>query len=150
MKRSKAGQKLNPIIAKETEPIYRRDPKRYERLIIWVWHNQRIGWPDEAIANALRMADAYLDVAPNWWAYLTKVLPKAKAAAHEQESNEFKQGDLNSFKSIMKEIVAGLGGTTAPEVSRVVDNGPTERGVGLEAAAPSRQAGEKNCLSKKR
>jgi hypothetical protein len=108
MNQSKAGRKLSPIIAQETDAIYRRNPERYQRLCLWVWTNQKAGWPDEAIANALRMASPYLDQAPSWWAYLTKLLPKAKAQAHEQENDAFKTGELNSFAAILKSIVTGL------------------------------------------
>ena len=90
MIQSKAGRKLNPLIAVHTARIYGRDPIRYKNLILWVWRHQRLGWPDEAIANCLVMADDYLDDAPDWFAYLTKLLPKAKAKAFEQESDNHK------------------------------------------------------------
>lgn len=90
MNTSKPGKKLSPIIAVHTAEIFGRDPIRYKNLILWVWRHQRLGWPDEAIAQCLVMADAHLDDAPDWFAYLTKILPKAKAKAFEQESDNHK------------------------------------------------------------
>ena len=93
MNQSKAGKKLNPIIARETAPIYARNPRRYQRLCLWVWHQQRIGWPDEAIADALSAAAPWIDGAKDWWLYLTFLLPKAKGQATEAESTQHKAGD---------------------------------------------------------
>ena len=102
---SKAGRKLNVIIARETAPIFARDPARYKRLCGWVWWAQKHGWQDEVIANALHTATNYLDAAPNWWAYLTKLLPKAKAAVVGEESDRHKNevGQIASdFVEFMK------------------------------------------------
>jgi len=91
---SKPGQKLNPIIAQWTAPIYKRDPVRYQRLCLWVWKQQNEGWPDEAIAECLKMADPAIDAVGNWWPYITKLMPKAKGRAAETESDEHKRGDM--------------------------------------------------------
>ena len=80
MKQSKAGAKLSPIIAKETAPIYNRNKRRYARLCLWVLHQQRVGWPDEAIAGALCGARPYIDGAKDWWLYLNFLLPSEMAS----------------------------------------------------------------------
>ena len=105
MRQSKAGKTLNPIIAALTAPIYEYDPIRYRRLILWVWTQQQAGWPDEAIAKALELAKPHIHQASNWWPYLTKLLPKAKAQAVATESDQYKKSDLTSLKSILREIV---------------------------------------------
>ena len=91
----KPGKKLtDPSLKAVTDKIYKRDPKRYQRLIHWVWFNQKAGWSNGAIREALSMADEYLDQAPEWWAYLQKVLPKGAGRASEKVSDEHKRADM--------------------------------------------------------
>ena len=94
MQNSKAGKKLAPIIAAQTAPIYKTDPRRYQRLCQWVWWAQSNGWPDEAIAEALRMSQPAIHGADDFWRYLTKLLSKAKGRAHEDESAAHKSADM--------------------------------------------------------
>ena len=106
MHNSPAGKKLNPLIAEQTAKIYNRDPVRYKFLIRWVWVQQKAGWPDEAIAEALRLPADHLDWAANPWAYLTKLLAKGKGRASEQESQNYKTevGKLaDEFVEFMKQ-----------------------------------------------
>jgi hypothetical protein len=90
MNQSKAGRKLNPLIAAQTALIYQSDPIRYKRLITFVWHCQKQGWPDEAIAEALKLAQPGIHAADSWWKYLTSLLKKAKGRATEAESTRYK------------------------------------------------------------
>jgi len=90
MEQSKPGTKLSPQLKAVVEPIYRRDPKRYQRLCQFVWTMQKQGWPDEAIAHCLKLADPHLDHLTSWWAYLVKRMPLGKARASEQESDKHK------------------------------------------------------------
>lgn len=104
MNNSKPGQKLTPSLKAIVEPIYRRNPKRYARLILWIWHHQRLGWEDEAIGEALRLAGPHLDMADDYWKYLTSLMRKAKAAAVAKESDNHKSADM----AIAKEFVEFL------------------------------------------
>jgi hypothetical protein len=90
MRQSKAGKKLTAELAAVSGPIYARDPVRYKRLIRWIWQAQATGWPDEAIAEAMKLADAGLDQATDWWSYLTFLLSKAKGRVSEAESDMHK------------------------------------------------------------
>ena len=90
MNQSKAGKKLAPIIAAQTLPIYESNPQRYQRLCQWVWHCQKSGWPDEAIAEALKLSQPAIHGAANWWSYAYSLLAKAKGRATETESTRYK------------------------------------------------------------
>jgi len=90
MQQSKPGIKLNPLIASKTTPIFEADPKRYQRICRWVWTQQKRGWPDEAIAEALSLAGTNIHRADSWWKYLTALLPKGKGRAAEIESTRHK------------------------------------------------------------
>ena len=105
MQQSKAGKKLNPLIAVHTAKIYSHNSERYKTLCRWVWTQQKAGWPDEAIAKALELANPNIHQATNWWSLLTHLLPKAKAEAVAIESDQYKKSDLTSLKSILREIV---------------------------------------------
>ena len=87
---SKPGAKLNPDLKLAVDAIYKRDPVRYTAIARWVWWAQKQGWPDEAIAEACRMAEPAIHAVNQWWPYLTKLMPKAKARATETESNDYK------------------------------------------------------------
>ena len=102
MNQSKAGRKLNPIIAAQTLPIYESNPQRYQRLCQWVWHCQKSGWPDEAIAEALRMSQPTIQGSLDWWSYLTSLLSKAKGRAHEDESAAHKSADMAIVTDMME------------------------------------------------
>lgn len=90
MQVSPPGKKLNPRISVHTAAIYARDPVRYKNLCRWVWTQQKIGWPDEAIAECLRLGNSHIDKAENWWKYLTALVKKAKGRASEQEARKHK------------------------------------------------------------
>lgn len=81
----------NPELKALLDRIYKRDPVRYQRLIQWVWTERKVGWSEGALIETLKMADPYLDVAPNWWAYCTKLLPKATGRDNEKKAAELKQ-----------------------------------------------------------
>jgi hypothetical protein len=104
VRHSTPGRKLNPLIARLTAPIYARNPERYNNLCRWVWHMQRQGWPDEAIAECLRMCDSRIDQAGNWFGYLTSQMPKAKGRAFEDESRQTKK-ELGAIASEFVEFL---------------------------------------------
>lgn len=89
-----AGRKLEPGLRAVIDKIYRRDPVRYKRVIVWVKRCQKLGWKDEAIREAATMGDSFIDGAPNWFAYLTKLLPKAAGRTSETKSDEHKSADM--------------------------------------------------------
>ncbi len=105
MHNSPAGRKLNPLLSNLTAPIYARNPVRYKSIARFVWHYQKVGWPDEAIAEAFRLAGESIHMADNWWAYCAKLLPKAKGQASEAESESYKTevGQIaNEFMEFVK------------------------------------------------
>jgi hypothetical protein len=104
MKRSKPGKALAPVIKVWTDRIYYRDIDRYDKLCLWVWVKQKDGWEDEAIAKALSLAETQIDKVENWRNYLDKLLPKAKGRATEDESEQYKKGDLTKVKAILKKL----------------------------------------------
>jgi hypothetical protein len=90
MKISKAGKALDPELKKACDKIYLHDPIRYTAIARWVWWAQKQGWSDEAITECFKMAEPSIHAAHDYWSYLTKLLPKAKGRAVEQESNHHK------------------------------------------------------------
>ena len=110
MQESKPGKKLNPLLARYTLPIYTSDPIRYQNIARFVWHCQKQGWPDEAIAAAFELAGEKIHVAANWWSYLFSLLPKAKGRASEAEAQSHKTevGRLaDDFLAFVKQRRAG-------------------------------------------
>lgn len=104
MNQSKPGAKLNPELKAAVDAIYQHDTMRYCGIARWVWWCQMHGWPDEAIAEACRMANPNCHAVRQWWPYLTKMLPKAKARATATESDNHKRADM----AIVSEFVAFL------------------------------------------
>lgn len=94
MNHSKAGKALKPLIAEQTAKIYQTDKRRYNQLIYWVWLQQKQGWPDEAIAEALKLSQPGIHEAYSWWKYLTSLLKKAKGRASEAEATAHKSADM--------------------------------------------------------
>jgi len=106
MNHAKAGKKLSPIIAAHTAPIYATNPMRYQRLCRFVWHCQKSGWPDEAIAEALKMSQPAIHGAVNWWSYVYSLLGKAKGRATEDESAKHKSADMALVTDMMEFLKA--------------------------------------------
>jgi len=104
LQHSAPGKKLNPLISAHTARIYAVNPVRYKSICRFVWHYQKAGWPDEAIAGAFELAGESIHMADNWWAYCAKLLPKAKGRASEQESQLHK----TEFGQIAGEFVEFL------------------------------------------
>ena len=102
--KSKPGQKLSPELNAVILPIYKRDPVRYARLCLWVWRQQKYGATDESIIKAVELAGERIHMAPDWFAYLTKLMPKASARAHEEENDGYKKADLTQVGAIMRKI----------------------------------------------
>lgn len=90
MQNSKPGSKLTPALKAAADVLYEHDSMRFAALARWVWWAQKQGWPDEAIAEALKMAMPAVIKIDTWWPYLTKLLPKAKGRASETESAKHK------------------------------------------------------------
>ena len=105
VQQAKPGKKLSEIIKPWTDRIYERDKERYNGLCRWVWHQQKAGWPDEAIAKALQMANSNIDQSGDWWKYLTAMMPKAKGKATAEESDGYKKSDLTSVRAILRKII---------------------------------------------
>lgn len=104
-------QKLDPELAVVSGRIYGSDPVRYARLIVWIKRQQKYHCSDESIKICLQLAEPYIARAPDWWAYLTKLMPKASARASEAANNRYKKSDpaeswknlLSSFQKWVKE-----------------------------------------------
>jgi len=110
MQYSTPGKKLASCISVHTAVIYARDPVRYKNLCRWVWTQQRIGWADEAIAEALRLGGPNLLHADDWWRYLTSLLKKANGRANESQAQKHKSevGYIaNEFIEFLKARRAG-------------------------------------------
>ena len=91
MNKSKPGNKLSPELKAVVEPIYRRDPKRYARLILFIWQSQKAGYSDEVIADAFKAADKYLDLISNWWPYMVKSLKQKHTRGFQKEAEGYKK-----------------------------------------------------------
>jgi len=104
MNNSKPGQKLDPALKAIIDPVYSHDPKRYARLIQWVWACQKAGWSDEVIGQAILLAKNTLHVVNNWWGLLDSLLPKASGRAHEDESTRYKNEEKNFLDALLNHL----------------------------------------------
>ena len=108
MQHSPPGRKLSSKLKTVADLIYLDDRRRYARLCLWIWHQQKVGRSDETIAKTLELARPYLHSAKDWWKYLTKMASKGSAAAH-QEENEYYKNDLTSVKAILRQVMLNEG-----------------------------------------
>lgn len=101
MNNSKPGQKLDPALKAIIDPVYESNKTRYANICRWVWWAQRQGWPDETIGKAVELAGDRLHTVDNWWAFLTRLLPKASGRAHEDEAQRYKREEMNFLSSLL-------------------------------------------------
>lgn len=71
--KSKPGTKLGPELAATAGLLYDSDPRRFERMIVWIKIQQKAAYEDADIAETLRKLRAREEKhgpVDDWWAYL--------------------------------------------------------------------------------
>ena len=87
--------------------LYKRDPARFKKIIVWVNWASKDGWPNEMMLEALQILEGKeLSGAPVelWWPYLYRVMQKHRTQRLQREGEGYKKGDLNSIRSILSDV----------------------------------------------
>lgn len=116
--RSKPGQKLTPDLKAAADPLYRSDPKRFQKLIIWIWQKQKEGHIDvdiSAVLRALRAREEKHGPVDDWWKYLQgengtgqSMVDRERSRRLEAEAEEYKKpgpvklGDLPALVQLAR------------------------------------------------
>lgn len=99
--------KLPTRIYQAADCIYRRDPQRYHKLIVWCYDARKRHWSDDRIVRALVALDKKLakgEAVEDWWPYLNRALAWIRTKELEKENDGYKTADLTSARSIMKKL----------------------------------------------
>ncbi len=85
--------------------LYRRDRRRFAKLIVWIRTVRKRGYESEYILAALEILgelEGRGEGPAQWWPYLTATLQRTRAQKiHEQH----KKGVPNSVRSIMRGVL---------------------------------------------
>ena len=109
------AKELSPILL-VLDRIYRRDPERFHRLIVWLKWAQKEAWPYELIFLALQALDKkeLEDARRNapsterlvdWWPYLYTVMRRIRTKRLQAEGEQYKEYEPNSVSSIFQKIL---------------------------------------------
>lgn len=113
---SKPGRKLSPELKTAADPLYRSDPKRFDKLIIWIWRALKAGHEELDIVAALQnleRREKKLGAVDDWWKYLEgdngsgqNMIERARTRRLEGEASTYKKpgpiklGDLSALASL--------------------------------------------------
>lgn len=99
------GQKprsLDPRIKRAADPIYNSDPKKFDRLIVWIGEAQKNHFSTESIVRALEQFQPYTRSVVQWYPYLDKLILKASQDLsrdyHEQKHQEYNEDERAAAK----------------------------------------------------
>lgn len=101
-----AARELKRIFA-VADRIYRRDRRRFQKLIVWIKTVQKRGYELRYIREALEIVDqreARGERLEEWWPYLMAALRGNRTKKLQGESEQYKKGVPNSVKTLMAKI----------------------------------------------
>jgi hypothetical protein len=109
---ARSPSRMVPEIKKAADPIYRSDPQKFERLIVWIKHVEK-SYPTQVIVKTLNDFEPYAAETEDWWPYLmilvAKAGPKINIAAseaeHRRHKEDIREASKNPFFSkMMKDV----------------------------------------------
>ena len=93
------------------DAIYKRDPARYRKLIVWVQSRRKQQWTEDRIYRALRALEAKLtkgEQCADWWPYLDRALQWIRTKDLQKENDGYKHQAPNQLKAILKKIFSEI------------------------------------------
>lgn len=102
------SRKLSDEIKRIADPIYRSNPVRFKRLIVWIKEKEKRDYPVETITTTLRLfweREQKSKVA-EWWPYINRIFTKQWTAWNEEQSKKHKAADA----SFVRELVVRTAG----------------------------------------
>ena len=98
---------LAPALRTVADRIYRRDPARFRKLVVWIYTARGNRWSDDRIRKVLLALDAREAKGQEieaWWPWCQAGLLKVRTQELEAEGQAYKQDDLNSLRAILGDI----------------------------------------------
>lgn len=88
-------KKLDPAIKAIADPIYRSDPGKYLKLIVWIKDKEKRDYPGEVIVSALNefWTHEQKSKVKDWWPYLEKIFRKEFGRWNEEQAQKVKSQD---------------------------------------------------------
>lgn len=120
MNHSKPGQKLSPELKAVTDQIWSHNRGRYGRLVLWIWQQQKRGYPDEAVIDCLTLSlqNDYIHKAGDWWKYLTQMIEHPNGKPKPVEPMESWKNLLDGFAKFEKKERAASKPVAKPDRQR--------------------------------
>lgn len=91
--------------------VYRRDPVRFRRLIVWIHDAHKRNWSHDRIRRALLALDKRENEGKQieaWWPWLNAALEKVRTLDLEKENDGFKTAAPNRIRAILGKIFREL------------------------------------------
>lgn len=104
-------RKLNAAIKAAADPIYKSDPEKFARLIVWIKEREKRDYPPEVIVASLKefWRTEQKSKIRDWWPYLNRIFTKeygqwheAQSAKHKAEDAQFVRGLVHSTARLLK------------------------------------------------
>lgn len=97
------SRKLTADLKAAADPIYGSDPKKFQRLIVWIKDKQKRDYADEIIGDSLK---AFWEMEKkskikDWWPYIERIFTKAYARWNEAQAANYKAADAQFVKDLV-------------------------------------------------
>lgn len=104
--------KIDPRIKVVADIIYKRDPIKYRKLIIWIREAEKYQFKTNVIEAALKEFEPKSGEIEKWYPYLDKIVSKIKhdfdmrasAVEHEIQKRESKEVAQVFGKGVVKDV----------------------------------------------
>lgn len=96
-------------IAGAVERLYRRDPRKYAKIVVWPRTAAKRGYEPEHLAAALERLEEMEKQGTGpavWWPYLSQMMKRMRA--EKTRGDKYAKGNPNSFKAILRETLRRL------------------------------------------
>ena len=106
-----AKKTLDPRIKEVADRIYKADPQKFGRLVVWIKTKQKEGFKDEVIALTLQSFESYAKDVKDWYPYLDRVILRVRnhhngqAAAWDAE--KFKNDERAWLRDFLQNGIKG-------------------------------------------
>ncbi len=106
-----SGQSAPERIAAAVERLYRRDPRRFGKLVVWVRTAAKRTYHPQDIAAALERLEEMegRGIGPEpWWPYMVRMLQGIWRRRALAEHETYKRDAPNAMKAVLREVLHRL------------------------------------------
>jgi len=98
------SRKLDEVIKASADPIYKSNPEKFARLIVWIKEKEKRDYPVEVITTTLRLFWEYEQKSKiaDWWPYINRIFSKQYGRWNEEQAANHKAADSDFVRNLVR------------------------------------------------